>query len=215
MTELRKCLTLAAWVLAPSLAAAEQVPPASGLSGEWILTTVVFGNERSDRLILQVEKGKATGSVYRRGKRIPLAGKVEGENVQFAFQEGDGKVSYTGRVAEGVLSGKATQTGGDAWGESPPADWRARRAAAASERPAAPRTLDFDRSSSIASSRARSRLSCGSGRETRCSPGRWTPAAWTNTRSRGSLEGTPRPDRSTSRARCPATCWWSGSRSSD
>jgi len=138
-------IALALSVLAASVAAGRQTSSApSSLSGEWVLTTVVFGNERSERLSLRVEKGKLTGSVYRRGKNIPLAGKVEGDSVQFGFQEGESKVAYAGRVAEGGIAGKATVTGGDSWGEAPPADWRARRAAAESERPAAPRTLDFE-----------------------------------------------------------------------
>jgi amidase len=136
---------LAALVLIASAAFGQEAPRApASLSGEWVLTTVYFGNERGERMNLQVEKGKVTGWVYRRGKRVPLAGKVEGADIQFSYQEEGSKASYAGRIAEGELSGKLTVTGGDVWGEAPPADFRARRAVAERDRPSAPRTLDFE-----------------------------------------------------------------------
>ena len=110
----------------------------------WVLTTVVFGNERSERMDLKVEKGKVTGSVYHRRKRVPLAGKIEGAEIQFVIQQEETRSSYAGRIIEGGLSGKVTVTGGDTWGEEPPADWRARPAASERDRPAAPRILDFE-----------------------------------------------------------------------
>jgi amidase len=128
-----------------SPAAAQAPASAANLTGDWILTTVVFGHERSERLHLKSEKGKLSGSVYRRGKDVALTGKAEGDNVEFVVPTGDGgKATYTGRIAEGVLSGKVVETGGEEpWGESPAPQWRAKRAMPESERPAAPRTLDF------------------------------------------------------------------------
>ena len=189
---------LAASFLIASVAAGQAAPrsPAS-LSGEWVLTTVVFGNERSERLDLKVGKGKVTGSVYRRGKRVPLAGKIEGAEIQFVIQQEKTRSSYTGRIVEGGLSGKVTVTGGDTWGEEPPADWRARPAASERDRPSAPRAGRWisSRSSSTACSRARSNRSSPSGRATRSAPGPSTPAAWMSTGRRGSSAGTPRPRR--------------------
>ena len=48
-------------------AQAQKAPDAgaASLSGEWELTTTVFGNPLSARLTLRVEKGKITGSVFR------------------------------------------------------------------------------------------------------------------------------------------------------
>jgi acetamidase/formamidase len=115
------------------------------LSGEWMLTTTTFGNERSERLHLRLEKGKLAGSVYRRGKNLPLTGKSEGESVQFEFKDSDGsRVAFSGTLSNGTLSGKVTVSGGQQWGDAPPADWRARRAAGEKDRPAAPRVLDFE-----------------------------------------------------------------------
>src|SRR6476659_605076 len=126
-------------------AAAGAGPPSDGVTGEWILTTVTFGNERSERLHLRSEKEKLSGSVYRRGKSLPLAGKVEGDRVSFEIKGSDGsRAIYSGTVSSGGLSGKVTTTGGDSWGDAPPEDWRARRAADEKDRPRAPRTLDFE-----------------------------------------------------------------------
>jgi acetamidase/formamidase len=125
--------------------AAQPAAAPPGLSGEWVLTTITFGNERHERLKIRDEKGKLSGSIYRRGKNAPLTGKVDGENVQFEMKDSDGsKVVYAGKIAGEGLSGKVTVTGGDSWGDSPPADWRARRSADEKDRPAAPRRLDFE-----------------------------------------------------------------------
>ena len=138
-------LALSASLLSAYLAAGQETPrPAANLSGEWILTTVVFGNERSERMDLKLEKGRITGSVYRRRKHVPLAGRIEGAEIRFVIQQDETKSSYTGRIAGGELSGTMTSAGGDMWGEEPPADWRATRAASEKDRPAAPRTLDFE-----------------------------------------------------------------------
>ena len=141
----RAAILGAAVVAVAAIATAQASAPAS-LTGEWILTTTVFGNERSERLHLRQEKGKLTGSVYRRGKQVPLTGKVEGENVEFVVPASDGgKGTYTGKISGGALSGKLAETGGEEpWGQSPQPDWRASRATPESERPASPRTLDFE-----------------------------------------------------------------------
>ncbi len=126
--------------LVVSLIAAAPVP-AGDFSGEWEMTTTIFGNALSNRLILHVEKGKLTGSVYR-GKSMPLTGKVEGDRVQFEFKEQDGTTNaYEGRLQNGNLSGTVTFSG-ESWGGTPPSAWRARRAAA--DKPAVPRTLEFE-----------------------------------------------------------------------
>lgn len=126
---------------------AVQKPPARAadpLNGEWRLTTVLFGNERHERLSLQVEKGKISGWIYRRGKRAPITGTVDGNSVRFEAPEGTSKTVYSGRVESEGLSGTATSSGPDEWGDAPPAGWRARRDPSAAERPAAPRTIEFE-----------------------------------------------------------------------
>jgi len=138
-------LALAIWTAAAAGSALQAPAPASSVTGDWILTLVVFGNERSERLSLKTEKAKLSGSVYRRGKPVTFTGKIDGDNVEFVIPGPDGsKQTYTGKIAGGTLSGKIVETGGDQWGESPPADWRAQRATPESERPASPRTHDFE-----------------------------------------------------------------------
>jgi amidase len=128
---------------AASKAQQPATPAPSSLTGEWELTIVTFGNPRSSRMNLRTEKAKLTGSVRRRGKSVPVIGSVDGQNVRFETEESNGLHSvYTGRVEGSEMSGKVTVTGGDSWGESPPADWHARRAP--TDRPSAPRTLDFE-----------------------------------------------------------------------
>src|SRR5262249_47716137 len=91
------------------------------------------------------EKGKLSGTVHRRGKDLAFPVKTEGDAVEFVIPGPDGsKQAYSGKIAGGVLSGKLVETGANEWGESPAPDWRARRATPDSDRPASPRTLDFE-----------------------------------------------------------------------
>ncbi len=114
--------------------------PAS-LAGEWVLTTTVFGSAAGERLKLSVDRGKITGSIYRR-RDVPVAGTVEGDRVRFEIKDQDGSTSaYDGRMKDGLLSGTVTFSA-EPWGATPPATWRARRAAG--DRPEAPRTLDYE-----------------------------------------------------------------------
>ena len=112
-------------------------------TGEWELTTTIFGVPLGERLNLKVEKGTLSGSIRRRGKSIPVSGRVDGDAVRFEYTEADGtKHAYVGRIQDGALTGQATSTGGGSWGDTPPSDWTARRAA--TDRPAGPRTIDFE-----------------------------------------------------------------------
>jgi acetamidase/formamidase len=124
-----------------------QAPPggAANPTGEWELTTLFFGVPLSERLTLRVDKGKVTGTLRHRGKNLPVTGRLDGETLVFEYAGDDGSRNlYEGRTQGAELSGRYTATGGENWGENPPAEWHARKAAAASERPAAPRTLDFE-----------------------------------------------------------------------
>jgi len=114
---------------------------AASLAGEWVLTTTVFGSVAGERLKLSVDQGKITGSIYQR-KDVPLTGTVEGDHVRFEVRDQDGSTSaYDGRLKNGLLSGTVTFSN-EPWGATPPATWRARRAAV--DKPSAPRTLDFE-----------------------------------------------------------------------
>jgi acetamidase/formamidase len=141
------CLALMLCVAAAAASARQtaSASPQPGLAGEWILTIAIFGNETSERLQFKTEKGKLSGSVRRRRKEVVFPVKAEGDTVEFVIPGPDGgKQAFTGKISGGVLSGKMVETSSDEWGESPPPDWRARRATPESERPASPRTLDFE-----------------------------------------------------------------------
>ncbi|HEY1251104.1 MAG TPA: acetamidase/formamidase family protein [Thermoanaerobaculia bacterium] len=114
-------------------------------NGEWELTTLFFGAPLAERLRLEVDKGRVSGTLRHRGKSIPITGAADpGGTIRFEYQDSDGSQNvYEGkRVADGTLSGRYTSKGGENWGEEPPSDWTARRAP--SDRPAPARTLDFE-----------------------------------------------------------------------
>src|SRR5690242_4967104 len=127
-----------------------QAAPGGGSAewnGEWELTTLYFGVPLAERLRLEVDRGRVTGSVRHQGKDVPITGTTGAAadgSIRFEYQGADGSRNvYEGkRGADGTLSGRATSRGGENWGEEPPSDWTARRAPSA--RPAAPRTLDFE-----------------------------------------------------------------------
>ena len=100
-------------------------PPAS-LSGEWELTTTIFGSVSGERLSLSVEQGKITGWVYQH-RRVSVTGTVDGDRVRFELKDRDGSSNlYEGRLQNGSLSGTVTFSG-EGWGATPPSPWRARR----------------------------------------------------------------------------------------
>ena len=135
------CVLTGLLVCRTAWAAAGPDAAAASLAGEWVLTTTVFGSVAGERLKLSVDQGKITGSIYQR-KDVPLTGTVEGDRVRFEIKDQDGSTSaYDGRLKDGLLSGTVTFSG-EPWGATPPATWRARRAAV--DKPAAPRTLDFE-----------------------------------------------------------------------
>ena len=131
-------LRLALGLFAAAVAAGAIGAPAPDVSGEWEMTTMVFGDALAERIVLKVEGGKITGTSSGR----PVTGIVDGDRVRFETKDRDGTVnSYEGRLQNGALSGTATISQ-EPWGETPPLTWSARRPAAG--KPAAPRTIDFE-----------------------------------------------------------------------
>src|SRR5262249_11828497 len=117
--------------------------PAADVSGEWLLTTVWFGEPVAERLTLKVEKGKLAGSV-RHGGVTPVTGRIDGDRVRFEWKEKDGQIFvYEGRLQDGTRFGTVTLAN-EPWGAPPPSEWRAVRPTPVSEKPSSPRTLDFE-----------------------------------------------------------------------
>jgi len=122
-------------LLASALVAAA---PAGDVSGEWEMTSMVFGNPLVERVTFSVEKGKLTGTSSGR----PVTGTVDGDRVRFETKDRDGTVNtYEGRLQDGKMSGTLTVSQ-EPWGATPGLTWTARRPAA--DKPPAPRTLDFE-----------------------------------------------------------------------
>ena len=117
--------------------------PAPDLSGEWELMITLFGNPLAYRMEMKVDGGKLTGSVSR-GKPTPITGTAQGDRVRFEWKDADGtQNAFDGRLEKGELAGTASFSG-EPYGATPPMPWRAKRAALQSDKPAAPRTLDFE-----------------------------------------------------------------------
>ena len=128
-------------LLAATTETAAASPATGDVSGEWELTTRILGNPLHGRLTLNVEGGKLTGTL-RAGRKRDVAGTVEGDRVRFEWKDRDGTTnSYEGRLQNGTLSGTVTFSG-ETWGGTPASTWSARRPP--SNKPAAPRTLDFE-----------------------------------------------------------------------
>ncbi|MEO8430247.1 MAG: acetamidase/formamidase family protein [Acidobacteriota bacterium] len=131
---------------ASAAASPEASPPATPAAParEWDLATIIFGNEGHERMALEIDKGRITGWISRRGKRLPIAGTSDKGAVRFEVNEGGEKALYTGRVEGEAISGTVVVSGPEVWGEEPPAPWRARRIPPDAARPSGPRTIDFD-----------------------------------------------------------------------
>ncbi|MGE5412843.1 MAG: acetamidase/formamidase family protein [Syntrophomonadaceae bacterium] len=125
--------------LAAASAAAAASP--ADVSGEWELTEQIFGYGRAARLELTVVDGTIKGTLASGGKKA-VTGTVSGDRVRFQWKDEGGIVAaYDGRLRDATMSGTVTYTG-EKWAPTPPSPWTAKRAA--TDRPASPRTLDFD-----------------------------------------------------------------------
>ncbi|HEY6147735.1 MAG TPA: hypothetical protein VIZ69_08545, partial [Thermoanaerobaculia bacterium] len=118
--------------------------PSTSPADEWQLTTSVQGIPLHQRMNLRIDKGKVSGWIFAGGKRVPLSGTSDGSGLRFETKNGDEKSAYTGRLEKDGLAGTVVSTDPEDWGESPPSAWRAARLPSEKDRPAAPRTLDFE-----------------------------------------------------------------------
>jgi acetamidase/formamidase len=113
--------------------------PETDPSGEWVIITVVFGENLGERLQLKVEKDQLSGTLFR-DEGAALKGTVKGQELKFSFKESGGDQSeYTGHVSGEVLLGEYTTI--DSHGEKTTGMWSARRIPV---RPSGgPRRLEF------------------------------------------------------------------------
>jgi amidase len=108
-------------------------------NGEWVLTTVVFGQNLGERLKLKLEKDQVAGSLHRE-EDVALKGTFKGQELKFNFKESGGDQSeYTGLLNGDAMAGEYTAV--DSHGEKTTGTWSARRIPV---RPSAePRRLEF------------------------------------------------------------------------
>lgn len=141
MTSIRSLVAvLVGLLLSSSLFSQDIAKSAPGdLSGEWELTTVVYGLKLGERLTLKMEKDQLGGSLYR-DENVPLKGSLRGQEVKFSFKESGGDQSeYTGRLAGETMAGEYATVSSS--GDKTRGTWSAHRMPA---RPSAePRRLDF------------------------------------------------------------------------
>lgn len=128
-------LVLICALFASSSPAQGQMEP----SGDWVLTTVVFGENLGERLRLKAEKDQLSGILFR-DEGVALKGTVKGFELRFSFKESGGDQSeYTGHINGEALIGEYTTI--DSHGEKTTGTWSARRIPV---RPAGgPRRLEF------------------------------------------------------------------------
>jgi amidase len=108
-------------------------------SGEWVLTTVLYRENLSERLKLTLEKDQISGTLFR-DEGATLKGTLKGQELQFSFKESGGDQSeYKGHFNGETLAGEYTAIGTD--GDRTTGTWSARRIPA---RPAGgPRRVEF------------------------------------------------------------------------
>jgi amidase len=108
-------------------------------SGEWVLTTVVFGQTLGERLKMKLERDQVAGSLHR-DEDVALKGTLKGQELKFSFKESGGDQSeYTGRLNGDTMAGEYTTI--DSHGGRTAGTWSARRIAT---RPSTgPRRLEF------------------------------------------------------------------------
>ncbi len=95
------------------------------LSGEWVLTTNVYGESLSERLSLKLDKGELSGTLFR-DEGTALKGTLKGQEILFSFKESGGDRSeYKGRITGDALAGEYTSIGTN--GDRTTGTWSAKR----------------------------------------------------------------------------------------
>ena len=102
--------SLASTMLVCLLAAAPV--QAEDLSGEWELTTMVFGQPLVERLNFKVENGKITGT----SSGTAVTGSVDGNRIRFEYKDPDGTGMAVSDVEQRVIArSAATRNPGLDW----------------------------------------------------------------------------------------------------
>jgi amidase len=92
------CLTFANFGLAQS---------ADQISGQWLITRIVFGSTQYHRITLKLENGKVTGA-FGSGRKIE--GTVQGNQLHFIARDDFSTIECTATLSGGTISGKFVET---------------------------------------------------------------------------------------------------------
>ncbi|HEY6328557.1 MAG TPA: acetamidase/formamidase family protein [Blastocatellia bacterium] len=124
-------LVLAVGCLLAPIARAQSGPQ---LSGDWEITLNRFGEPRSDRLVLNMEGAKISGSAF---GDIKVVGTLTGDKVQLELSDRQGAVA----VLAGMVNGQGLSGTGTMANDKSEFTWTARRSPA--RPPDAPRHYEF------------------------------------------------------------------------
>jgi amidase len=125
--------------LALPLQAKPQTAARPSVTGEWQLTTVEMGIPFTERLQLTSVGEELSGQIYRGAKGVPVKGSIWNGEIHLEFQDGTEHDAYGGNLGETGMSGNYTVQGES---EKTTGTWSTKRAS--TDKPASPRTLDFN-----------------------------------------------------------------------
>lgn len=97
-------LAVLVWIALANLGMAQSTDP---ISGEWLITRVVFGNQIYQKITLKLENGKVTGA-FASGKK--LEGTLQGNVLHFIARDANSTIECTATLNGGTISGKFVET---------------------------------------------------------------------------------------------------------
>jgi|GEM_PF-4334476 len=80
---------------------------ADQISGQWLITRIVFGSTQYHRITLKLENGKVTGA-FGSGRKIE--GTLRGNELHFIARDDNSTIECTATLSGGTLSGKFVET---------------------------------------------------------------------------------------------------------
>lgn len=97
-------LAVLVWIAFANLGMAQSTDP---ISGEWLITRVVFGNQLYHKITLKFENGKVTGA-FASGKK--LEGTLQGNVLRFIARDANSTIECTATLSGSTISGRFVET---------------------------------------------------------------------------------------------------------
>lgn len=98
------CLAVFLWITFANVGMAQSTEP---ISGEWLITRVVFGNQLYQKITLKFDNGKVTGA-FASGKK--LEGTLQGNALHFIARDANSTIECTATLNGRTISGKFVET---------------------------------------------------------------------------------------------------------